>query len=65
MEKYHHYYVYILKCNDGTYCTGVTNSIWRRMDEHENGMNPKCYTASRHPLELVYVEVSYSTGKAG
>lgn len=36
-----YYYVYILKCNDKNYYTGVTNDIDRRLKEHQNGFNPK------------------------
>lgn len=50
------YSVYILKCNDGTYYTGITNDIDRRMYEHNNGINSKCYTFKRRPLSLVFCE---------
>jgi putative endonuclease len=49
------YYVYILKCSDGSYYTGVTNDIDRRYAEHTMGVNPKCYTYKRRPLDLVFV----------
>ena len=54
MKKY--LYVYILKCNDGTYYTGVTNNYHRRFREHQQGLNITCYTYSRRPVELLYVE---------
>ncbi len=47
-------YVYILKCSDNTYYTGVTNDIFRRFNEHQDGVNIKCYTYFRRPLELVF-----------
>ena len=47
-------YVYIIKCSDNSYYTGVTSDIVRRFTEHEEGINPHCYTYSRGPLELVY-----------
>ncbi|MBL4715800.1 MAG: hypothetical protein COC01_04440 [Bacteroidetes bacterium] len=50
------YTVYILKCNDQTYYTGITNDIERRIDEHETGQNEQCYTFSRRPLELLFTE---------
>jgi len=50
----HHYYVYILRCADGSYYTGVTNNIERRFKEHETGRNETCYTFKRRPLSLVY-----------
>jgi putative endonuclease len=50
------YYVYILKCSDDTYYTGVTNNINRRLAEHKSGAIPGSYTHSRRPLELVFHE---------
>ena len=47
-------YVYILKCSDNTYYTGVTNDIFRRFNEHQDGINTKCYTYFRRPLKLVF-----------
>ncbi|MFH1120247.1 MAG: GIY-YIG nuclease family protein [Bacteroidota bacterium] len=49
-------YVYILKCSDQSYYSGVTNDVERRLKEHNDGINPKCYTFSRRPVELVYFE---------
>jgi len=48
------YFVYILKCADGSYYTGVTNDVDRRFDEHQSGYHPKAYTFKRRPLELVF-----------
>ncbi|MCF2500068.1 GIY-YIG nuclease family protein [Dyadobacter chenhuakuii] len=48
------YYVYILKCSDGSYYTGVTNCLERRFTEHVNGRNVTCYTFTRRPVELVF-----------
>ena len=50
------YFVYILLCNDGSYYTGVTNNLERRLYEHESGLDPKSYTFSRRPLKLVFSE---------
>jgi putative endonuclease len=52
IRKY--YYVYILRCADGTFYTGITNNIERRFREHQSGYNPDCYTFSRRPVELLY-----------
>lgn len=49
-------YTYILKCSDGTYYTGWTNDLDRRIKAHNNGTGGK-YTRSRRPVELVYYEV--------
>jgi putative endonuclease len=52
----HNYYVYILKCSDGSFYTGVTNNAEKRLEEHQQGINTNCYTFSRRPLEMVYYE---------
>jgi putative endonuclease len=52
--KYHQYFVYILKCNDNTYYTGVTNDVQRRFLEHQNGDDVDSYTYKRRPVELVF-----------
>jgi putative endonuclease len=49
------YYVYVLRCFDGTFYTGVTNDIDRRFGEHCAGLDPACYTFQRRPLKLVHV----------
>ena len=50
------YYVYILKCSDNSYYTGITNDVERRFLEHQSGINPKSYTYSRRPLSLVFID---------
>ena len=50
------YFVYILKCNDGTYYTGVKNDIDRRLFEHQSGFNKNSYTYFRRPINLVFCE---------
>ena len=50
------YYVYILKCSDDSFYTGITNNIERRINEHNSGYNEESYTYSRLPVELVYYE---------
>lgn len=48
------YYVYILKCSDGSYYTGVTNNLVRRFEIHMQGINKSCYTYDKRPVELVF-----------
>jgi putative endonuclease len=48
------YYVYMLRCFDGTFYTGVTNDIARRFAEHCDGYSPTGYTHTRRPVLLVY-----------
>ena len=40
------FYVYILKCSDGSYYTGHTDDIEKRLSEHVMG-KVKCYTQKR------------------
>lgn len=47
-------YVYILKCSDNTYYTGVTSNLTQRMFQHNLGFYPDCYTFSRRPVALVF-----------
>ena len=50
-------YVYIIRCSDKTYYVGVTNNLELRFDQHQDGINPNCYTFSRRPLQLVFYEL--------
>ena len=50
------YTVYILRCADGTYYTGVTNDLDRRVWEHQSGHDSRAYTFRRRPLKLVFQE---------
>ena len=47
-------YIYILKCRDNSYYTGVTSNLEQRFFRHESGFFPDCYTFKRRPLELVF-----------
>lgn len=49
------YFVYILKCSDESYYTGVTNNLERRVFEHNSGMI-KGFTSTRLPVKLVFAE---------
>lgn len=49
--------VYILRCSDGSYYTGLTKQgIEARVWEHNAGIYDG-YTAKRRPVELVFHEV--------
>lgn len=50
------YYVYIVQCSDGTYYTGITNNLERRLFEHNEGINRTAYTFRRRPVVLKYCE---------
>lgn len=49
------WYVYMLRCGDGTLYTGVTDNVERRLAAHRAGKGAK-YTRGRGPLELVWQE---------
>jgi putative endonuclease len=46
--------VYIALCSDGSFYTGVTNNIERRIEEHNKGLNHSAYTYPRKPVKLVW-----------
>lgn len=46
--------MYMLKCSDDTYYTGVTAEIENRFQEHQEGLYKDCYTYHRRPVELVF-----------
>lgn len=48
-------YLYILECSDGSFYTGSTQDLPRRLWEHQNGLGAK-YTQTRLPVKLVYAE---------
>lgn len=48
-------YCYILRCADGTFYTGWTADVARRVKAHNAGRGAR-YTRTRRPVELVYSE---------
>jgi putative endonuclease len=49
--------IYILRCADGSYYTGLTRrSVETRLSEHVQRLDPECYTATRLPVTLVFSE---------
>ena len=49
------WYLYILRCGDGTLYTGITTDVEKRLQQHRSGKGAK-YTRGRAPLTLVYRE---------
>ena len=49
------WYVYILRCGDGTLYTGITDNVSRRLAAHRAGKGAK-YTRGRGPVEVLYQE---------
>jgi putative endonuclease len=48
-------YMYIVECSDGTFYTGSTKDIEKRIAEHNNGIG-SVYTKKRRPVKLLYYE---------
>ena len=57
------FWVYMLRCSDGSYYTGHTDSLEKRIAEHKAGEVPG-YTSTRRPVELVFVELFQSREEA-
>ena len=49
------HFVYVLECADGSYYTGYTTDVERRVAEHDDGDGAK-YTRGRTPVELRHSE---------
>ena len=48
-------YIYIVECSDGTFYTGWTNNLEKRIAMHSNGLGAK-YTKGRGPVKLMHYE---------
>ena len=46
--------LYVLQCSDGTYYTGITTDVVRRLNEHNASSKGAKYTKPRRPARLVY-----------
>jgi putative endonuclease len=46
--------IYLLRCGDGSFYTGIATDVSRRIGEHEQGKRGAKYLRGRGPLELVY-----------
>jgi putative endonuclease len=53
-ERLMAFWVYILRCADGSYYTGHTDNLEKRIGEHITGAIVSCYTFKRRPIELVF-----------
>jgi predicted GIY-YIG superfamily endonuclease len=57
------WFVYLLRCADGSLYTGITNDLPRRLEKHNAGIASR-YTRSRLPVVLVYQEAQASRSLA-
>ncbi len=51
------YYLYILQCSDGSYYTGVTNDLEKRLRQHNGEITGGAvYTSNKRPVKLIHTE---------
>ena len=50
------WFMYVVECEDGTYYTGITTDLYRRLHEHNHSKKGAKYTRSRRPVGLIYCE---------
>ena len=63
MDTLSNWWVYILQCSDGTFYTGISNNLNRRLNSHNAGKGAK-YTKMRRPVVLVYCEEATGRSEA-
>ena len=51
----HKAYMYVLECRDGSYYTGYTTDVRRRLAVHNSRKGAK-YTRARLPVKLIYAQ---------
>ncbi len=57
------WFVYILRCSDGSLYTGITTKMTRRVDAHNAGTGG-AYTRAKRPVRLVFKEIHPDRGSA-
>jgi putative endonuclease len=57
------FYVYILKCRDGSFYTGYTKDLTERTRQHQTGKGAR-YTKAHPPIGIAYVEMFESRSQA-
>jgi putative endonuclease len=55
MNSRNGWFLYILECADGSFYTGITNDLEKRLLAHNEGTASK-YTRARTPVRIVYSE---------
>ena len=51
----HKAYMYVVECRDGSYYTGYTTDVKKRIAVHNSGKGAK-YTRARLPVKLIFAE---------
>ena len=57
------WYVYLVRCSDGSIYTGITDNVEARLKKHNSGRGAK-YTAQRRPVTLLHSEELPDQGSA-
>lgn len=57
------YFVYLIKCKDGSLYTGITTDVKRRFQEHKEGTGGR-YTRAKGVVKVVYTEKHKNRSKA-
>jgi putative endonuclease len=55
--------VYILRCADGTFYTGIAKDVEKRVAQHNAGKGAR-YTRTRLPVEVIYLEACLGRAQA-
>ena len=54
-KVFKNWFVYIIKCKDGSFYTGYTDNLEKRFAKHKSGKGAK-YTKSHPPKKIVFSE---------
>jgi len=57
------WYVYLLRCADGSIYTGITTDVNARVKKHNQGKGA-AYTSGRRPVAVIYQEQCPDQGSA-
>ena len=57
------WFLYILQCHDGSFYTGITKDIERRVKMHNAGRASR-FTQVRRPVKIIYQETLFSRSQA-
>jgi len=58
------WFVYLLRCADGSLYAGITTDVARRLDEHNHGRAGAKYTRARRPVLLAWQQQASNRSEA-
>lgn len=56
INRHGNYFVYMLQCRNGTYYTGYTSNLEKRIKEHNDGKRGAKYLRGKLPVKLAYAK---------